>query len=270
MEIIFNKVSYNDKSSSTTLLDNINLIIKEGSIVSFIGTDLDIIPKLLCVIKRPSSGEIKIDNTIIKRTSHINNVQLLRKRIGFVSDSILFIKDTVKDEIKEILNNFDCKTNSLKHILDSLRLVGLDDSYLDRRIDTLSYTEKKKVRLASVLAYNPEVIVLDEFFKSFISREREYFKKLFLKLKSKFKKTIILLTNDLKSTFEVVNKIYVINNGNLVLSGGKELYYNEKLYKYVEIPKIIEFTKYAQECGHDILEYTDIKELMKELYRNVG
>ena len=36
-----------------------------------------------------------------------------------------------------------------------------------------------------------------------------------------------------------------------------------------EMPKIIEFTKYAQECGHSILEYTDIKELIKELYRNV-
>ena len=270
MEIIFNKVSFNDKSSSTKLLDNINLIIKEGNIVSFVGTNLDIIPKLLCVIKRPSSGEIKIDNVIIKRTSHINNINALRKKIGYVSDSILFLKDTVKDEIKEILNNFDCKTNSIKHILDSLKLVGLDESYLDRKIDTLSYTEKKRVRLASVLAYNPDVIILDEFFKSFINREKDYFKKLFLKLKSKFKKTIILLTNDLTCTFDVVNKLYVINNGNLVLSGGKELYYNNKLYKYVEIPKIIEFTKYAQECGHDILEYTDIKELIKELYRNVG
>ena len=38
--------------------------------------------------------------------------------------------------------------------------------------------------------------------------------------------------------------------------------------KYVEMPKIVEFTKYAQECGHNILEYTDIKELLKELYRN--
>ena len=35
------------------------------------------------------------------------------------------------------------------------------------------------------------------------------------------------------------------------------------------MPKIVELTKYAQECGHNILEYTDIKELIKELYRNV-
>ena len=36
------------------------------------------------------------------------------------------------------------------------------------------------------------------------------------------------------------------------------------------MPKIVEFTKYAQEQGHSILEYTDLKELIKELYRKVS
>ena len=35
------------------------------------------------------------------------------------------------------------------------------------------------------------------------------------------------------------------------------------------MPKIVEFTKYVQEQGHNILEYVDIKELIKEIYRNV-
>ena len=77
------------------------------------------------------------------------------------------------------------------------------------------------------------------------------------------------LSYGLTFMFELVDKLYVINKGKLVLSGGKEIYYDNKLYKYVEMPKIIEFTKYAQESGHSILEYTDIKELIKELYRNV-
>ena len=71
-----------------------------------------------------------------------------------------------------------------------------------------------------------------------------------LRLKNKFNKTIILLSKDLTFMFELVDKLYVINKGKLVLSGGKEIYYDNKLYKYVEMPKIIEFTKYAQECGH--------------------
>jgi hypothetical protein len=61
--------------------------------------------------------------------------------------------------------------------------------------------------------------------------------------------------------------MYVINNGNLVLSGGQELFYDNNLYKYVDVPKIVEFTKYVHDEGHNIIEYTDFKELIKELYR---
>ena len=78
-----------------------------------------------------------------------------------------------------------------------------------------------------------------------------------------------MITKDLTAMFDLVDKMHVINKGKLVISGGKEIFYDNKLYKYVEMPKIVEFTKYAQDCGHNILEYTDIKELIKELYRNV-
>lgn len=119
------------------------------------------------------------------------------------------------------------------------------------------------------MSYNPEVLILENFEKGLIFREREYFRKLFLKLKNKFKKTIILIGTDLTFLFDIVDKVYVINKGKLVLSGDKDIFYEDKLYKYVEMPKIVEFTKYVHQNGHDILEYTDIKELIKELYRNV-
>lgn len=274
MEIIFNKLSYIENKNSSferKYLEDINLIINQGSIIGFLGEDLSIIGKLLMAIKRPSKGEIKIDDIVIKRTSHINNVNSLRKKIGFVYTSNNdFIGKTVKEEIKLTMKNYKYNTvNVTKHIVDSLKIVGLSEDYLERKPNSLSFIEKKKVCLACAMSYNPSVIILEDFSKGLIFREREYFKKLFLKLKNKFNKTIILLSTDLTFMFELVDKLYVINKGKLVVSGNKDIYYDNKLYKYVEMPKIIEFTKYAQECGHNILEYTDIKELIKELYRNV-
>ena len=274
MEIVFNKLSYienKNSSSEKKYLEDINLIINQGSIVAFLHEDLNIIGKLLMAIKRPTKGEIKLDDVVIKRTSHINNVNFLRKKIGFVySSNNEFIGKTVKDEIKISMKNYEYKTSNVtKHISDSLKIVGLNDDYLDRNPNTLSYTEKKKISLACAMSYNPSVLILEDFEKGLIFREREYFRKLFLKLKNKFNKTIILIGTDLTFMFDIVDKLYVINKGKLVFSGGKELYYDDKLYKYVEMPKIVEFTKYANECGHNILEYTDIKELIKELYRNV-
>lgn len=274
MEIVFNKLCYveNPKSSSEKkYLEDINLVIKQGSIVGFLNDDLSIIGKLIMAIKRPTKGELRIDDMIIKRTSHISNINELRKKVGFVyTSSNEFIGKTVKEEIKQTMKNFGYKaSNMTKHIVDSLRIVGIGEDYLDRDPNTLSYTEKKKVMLASAMSYNPSVLVLEDFDKGLLFKEREYFRKLFLKLKNKFNKTIILITKDLTAMFDLVDKMHVINKGKLVISGGKEVFYDNKLYKYVEMPKIVEFTKYAQDNGHNILEYTDIKELIKELYRNV-
>ena len=274
MEIIFNKLSYienKNSSSEKKYLEDINLVINQGSIVGFLNEDLSIVAKLIMAIKRPTKGEIKIDDVVIKRTSHINNVNELRKKVGFVySSNNEFIGKTVKEEIKLTMKNYNHSVSNVsKHIADSLKIVGLSEEYLDRKTNTLSFTEKKKVMLACAMSYNPSVLIVEDFEKGLIFRDREYFRKLFLKLKNKFNKTIILLSTDLTFMFELVDKLYIINKGKLVLSGGKEIYYDDKLYKYVEMPKIIEFTKYVQECGHSILEYTDIKELIKELYRNV-
>lgn len=274
MEIVFNKLCYveNPKSSSEKkYLEDVNLVIKQGSIVGFLNDDLSIIGKIIMAIKRPTKGELRIDDMIVKRTSHISNVNELRKKVGFVyNTNEEFVGKTVKEEIKQTMKNFGYKaSNVTKHVVDSLKIVGIGEEYLDRDPNTLSYTEKKKLMLASAMSYNPSVLILEDFDKGLLFKEREYFRKLFLKLKNKFNKTIILITKELTAMFDLVDKMHVINKGKLVISGGKEIFYDNKLYKYVEMPKIVEFTKYAQECGHDILEYTDIKELIKELYRNV-
>ena len=276
MEIIFNKLTYIENKRSAreiVYLNDASLVIEQGSIVGFLGDRLDIIGRLLLLLKRPSSGEIRLNNSIIKRSSHVDNVNAIRKNIGFVYSNYnkLFLEVSVLKEISNIMNNYNYKTdNVVKHVVQSLRIVGLDESFLDRDPNELSRVEKKKVELASVISYNPEVLVLDNFDIGLSYREKEYFRKLFLKLKNKYNKTIILISNNAEFLFDIVDDVHLIYNGKLVLSEGKDIFYNSNLYRYVNIPKIIEFTKYVEMNGYDIKKCTDIKELIKELYRNVG
>lgn len=273
MEIVFNKLSLIENKNTNKeikYLDNVSLTINEGSIVGFSGDNISVISNLLMVIKRPSKGELKLDDLVIKRTSHINNINMLRKKIGVLDTKNNFVTKSVKEEIKLVMKNYEYKTkDENQHIVDSLKIAGLSEDYLDRNPNELSYTEKKKFNLACLLSFNPEVIILEDFYKGLIYREREYYKKLFLKLKNNFKKTIIILGNELTFMFNLVDNLYVINKGKVVVSGNKDIFYKDELYSYLEMPKIVEFTKYAQSKDHKILEYTDLKELIKELYRNV-
>lgn len=276
MEIILNKLSYVEKKKSVReikFFDNVNLVINQGSIVSFIGDRVNMLAKLLLILKRPTSGEIKIDNIKINRNVHINNINSIRKRIGYVYSEYnkLFLKDTVLEEISNVMNNYEYVTdNVVKHVVQSLKIVGLNEKYLVRNPNELSNVEKKKVELAIVISYNPEVIILDEFDKGLSYKEKDYFRKLFLKLKNKYDKTIILLNNEISFLFDIVDNVNVIDNGILVLNEGKEIFYDSNLYRYAKEPKIIEFTKYVESKNYDIKRCTDIKELIKELYRNVG
>ena len=274
MEIIFNQLTFTENKNTASekkYFNEVNMVINSSSIVGVRMDYSDIIGQLLMVLKRPTKGEIKLDNIIIRRTTHINNINNLRRKIGIVSfEDNVYLKKTVKDEIKNAMANYGYKTkNVIKHITDSLTIVGLDDSYLVRDPNTLSYVEKKKVNFALAMSYNPEVLVIESFDKGLTFREREYFRKLFIKLKNKYKKTIILVNSELPFMFDIVDKLYVINKGKLVINGDKDIFYSDKLYKYVELPKIVEFIKYVNYQGHDIEEYTDIKELIKGLYRDV-
>ena len=54
--------------------------------------------------------------------------------------------------------------NAEKKMTDSLKMVGLDSSYLYKSPYEISLSEQKKVSLALVLSFNPKIIVLDDYF----------------------------------------------------------------------------------------------------------
>lgn len=274
MEVIFNKLNYSINRGSLlekNYLNHVDMEIKNGEIVGIVGEDIGIIGELIKGFKRPSKGEIRIDEIVIKKSNHVHQISELRKKVGFVSkEEQKYLSKTVEEEINLYMVKNDYKVKMAeKHIVDSLKLVGLSKECLKRDPNSLSYTEKKKVNLAKAMSINPELLILEEFEKGLIFREREYFKKLFLKLKSKLNKTVIIISKDVSFMFSLVNNIYVIHKGHLVLSGNKDIFYEDNLYQYTKMPKIVEFTKYVKSKGHDILEYTDFKELIKELYRRI-
>ena len=272
MEIKLRDFSYienKDTSFEKDYFSDVNMDFLPGEIVGVLGEDLDVLGKLIMCIKRPSKGNLILDNNEIKRTSHISNVELLRKKIGYIYDfdNEKFLANSVKNEIALTMRNYGKKVTN-EHIIDSLKLVGLNDSYLDRNPNELSYIEKKKLLFACAMSYNPDVLIVSYMDIGLSYREKDYFKKLLNKFKNKYNKTIIIITNKVDFLFDLDDKFYALNKGKVFLSGDKYELYNEKLYKYFDMPKIIEFTKYAKECGHNINDYFDLKELIKEVYRN--
>ena len=280
MEVKFNHVFYvyNEKTPlSKMVLGDINATFKEGKITSIMGksgSGKTTLIELINALIIPTKGNIQVGSKIISKTRKIKNINNLRYKIGLVfqvPEEQFFCK-TVKEEIEFGMKYFNKSVKSIqKHISDALIMMGLDDSYLNRNPFTLSSGEMRKVAIASVLAFNPKVIILDEPTIGLDNKSKENLIKIIKLLKNRYKKTIIVVSNDTDLLLKISDHVILLDKGKIVLEGNKYDVFKQDIEKYsLKRPKIIEFEQLVLEKkGIKIGYRDDINDLMKDVYRYV-
>lgn len=259
MGVKLDKLSYRDS------LKNISYEFEDGKITSVIGSS--------------GSGKSLLSYCISgiekKYTGNIDNIYHGRE-IGYVfqNPEESFIFNTVREELSFGLKKYDYKVDALnKRICDALLMVGLPISYLDKSPFELSSGEKELVSLATVLSLNPKLIIFDDPTLGLDNEREEKFIKLLKKLKTRYHKTIIIMSTDIDFVLKVTDNFLLLKRGKISCFGNKKdlLDNSEKLKSAgIEIPKIIDFINTARKRKNVNLELTfDIKELMKDIYRNV-
>lgn len=283
MEVKFENVSfsYNPNTSiEKEVLKNINMTIEEGKITSIIGksgSGKTTIAELIDFLIIPTEGKITIgENEITPKKSTLSKTKKIRKDVGLVFQfpEEQFFNMTVEDEISFSLKYYKYKTVELKkRVLDSLIMVGLDESYLKRNPFTLSNGEKRKVAIASTLALNPKVIIFDEPTIGMDSKSKKNFISLLRKLKTRYQKTIVLISHDIDFVHILSDYIYVLDNKSIYMEGKKyDVFKKQSQLENIEIkvPKIIEFSNLVKDTKGIKIGYRDnINDLIKDIYRYV-
>ena len=273
MEVVFNSVKF--KKAKNELVFS----LKEGKTYGLIGSsgsNKTKILELISGIELPASGSACVCGYDINKDTKDEVLYKVRKNVGYLFENTIeqFFQETVYDEIAFALKNYEYKSENIDdHIKKSLKLVGLDESYLDRNPFSLSCGEAKKVALATIVAYNPKVVLLDDPTLGLDYKSKKDLIKLIRVLKKRYKKTIIVASKDVEFLHKIVDDIIVINNNKVVLSGTKyNVFSNKALLSKLgfEIPKIIEFSDLVKDKKNIKLGYRDeMNDLMKDIYRNV-
>ena len=284
MEIKFKDVNfiYNNKTAlKKDVLKDINIEFKEGKTTSIIGrsgSGKTTLAELMNALLFPTSGTIKIGSYQLGVKGIKNNKEInkLRVNVGLIFQfpEEQFFNMTVKEEISFGMKYFKYRTSEIeKRTSDALKMVGLDESYLERNPFTLSNGEKRKVAIASILVFNPKIIVLDEPTIGLDSASKKNLLQLIRKLKTRFKKTIILISHDMELVHSISDYIYLIDKGNIVLEGDKYTVFKQedKLKECgVRAPKMIQFSnKVLEKKGIKIGYRDEINDLIKDIYRHV-
>lgn len=196
------------------------------------------------------------------------------KEISFISDNInnVFTCKTIREEFTYKLEKYNYKKID-KKIKDALKLVKLPIDYLDREIITLSDSEKTLILFAMQMLLNPKLIVIEDIFKYLDNQSEKYLIRLLKRLKNNYHKTIIFISNNIDVILNITDNYVLFKNNDLLISGSKKnlLLNSDILVKEgFALPKIIEFINYVKDKKNISLDINyDIKELMKDIYRNV-
>ncbi len=241
-EIIYNlkQVSYGYPKSLPVLSD-ISMQIFRGEKIVILGANgcgKSTLLKIMGGLIFPDSGQIEAFGQVLNERNLQVNSYPFRKRVGLVfqdSDTQLFCS-SVFDELAFAPLQLQMDNECLKHQVDStLKDFGLED-LKERPPYRLSGGEKKKVALAAVSIYNPEVLILDEPTNNLDPRTKKWFQAKLEEL-NRNRTTLIIATHDLEMAKQIADRVIVLNERHGIESDGKpeEIFLNEQLLLKVNL-----------------------------------
>ena len=204
------KFSY---ESGKEILHGVSFKVNRGEMVSIVGRNgagKSTISKLICGFYKPTEGQILFDgrdlinDTIKERAEKIGIVmqnpnQMISKTMIFDEVALgLKVRGVSEDEIKN-------------RVFETLKICGLYE-FRNWPISALSFGQKKRVTIASILVLNPEVIILDE---PTAGQDFKHYTEImeFLKELNQKGVTIIMITHDMHLMLEYTNRAIVLSNG---------------------------------------------------------
>ena len=235
-------VNYKYPLEEKQALKNINIEIKKGEFWAVIGKNGSGKTTFCNMLRRfvpdfykgELTGKITLEDKELKDYSQKELVQ----KIGFVFQNpftqISGVKDTVFEEIAYGLENLGLdKEEIISRVEKILKLLEIE-KLRDRNPYDLSGGQKQRVALASIIAMDPDILVIDEPTSQLDPKGTEDIFKI-INLMANEGKTIILVEHKLELIAEYAQNILVLDKGEIILSGKAEEVLNNKILLEKEI-----------------------------------
>ncbi|WP_232218234.1 MULTISPECIES: ATP-binding cassette domain-containing protein [unclassified Thermosipho (in: thermotogales)] len=223
MRMIFEKVEYiynQNTPFEKHVLKDINFRINDGETVFILGntgSGKTTLLYLLDFLIKPTSGKIWVDDF---RDPYENPYEY-RKKIGFSFQfpERQFFSEKVRDEIYFSIKNFEVENPKMR-FREVVNFFDLNE-YLDRSPFQLSGGEQRRIAIASAVAHNPDILILDE---PTVGLDRKNEKKIIQYLKKwndDARKTLVIVTHDFEKFVDFKGIVYELDDGILRKRGVK-------------------------------------------------
>ena len=197
-------------------LKNVSLSVKRGEMVSIVGRNgagKSTFSKLVCGFEDPNQGEIFFEGQDLLK----ENIRSRAKKIGYVmqNPNQMISKTMIYDEVALALQKSGKSEEKIRRkVEDTLKVCGLYP-FRNWPISALSFGQKKRVTIASVLVQDPKLIILDE---PTAGQDFKHYTEImeFLRGLNEQGVTVIMITHDMHLMLEYTSRALVFSDGQLI------------------------------------------------------
>ena len=257
------------------VLKDINIEIEKGSFTAVLGhngSGKSTLAKHFNAILLPSGGKVYVKGM---DTADENNIFNIRQSAGMVfqNPDNQMVAALVEDEVAFAPENLGVEPKEIRRRVDEcLEIVNMT-KYAQSSPSKLSGGQKQRVAIASVLAMNPEILILDEPTAMLDPKGRSEVIKTIKMLNEEIDITVVLITHYMDEAAQA-DRTVVIDDGEIVLDGTpKEVFKNvEKLKSLgLDVPQVTELAYELRKMGIEISDdVLTVDECFDEIIRILG
>jgi putative ABC transport system ATP-binding protein len=200
------------KVDETTILKDINLEIQKGKYITVVGpsgSGKSTLMRILASMISPTSGEVMFDGKSIETYDPIS----YRQKVSYAFQQPTLFGKTVRENL-EFPFEVRKETVDEAKIIDYLKMVNLDESYIDKSVNDVSGGEKQRIALLRNLLFPPEVLITDEVTAGLDAENKEIVHKMLNQFNQRGL-TILRVTHDETEISAATDKI-TIRKGELI------------------------------------------------------
>ena len=214
-----------------TALDNVSVVIPDGSLTALLGpsgSGKSTLLRVIAGLEQPDAGAVMIAG------QEATSLPPQRRNVGFVFQHYAAFKHmTVRDNIGFGLRIRRRSAAEIRsRVNELLHLVQLD-GFAERYPAQLSGGQRQRMALARALAVAPQVLLLDEPFGALDARVREELRDWLRRLHDQMHVTTVLVTHDQEEAMEVASNIVVMNQGQIEQIGAPAEIYGTPATEFV-------------------------------------
>ena len=255
MTVHFNQVSYvyqNGTPFEYLALENIVTSFEQGkyyAVIGQTGSGKSTLIQHFNGLLKPTNGALEVDDITITHKTKDKFLKQVRKRVGVVfqfPESQLF-EDSVEREILFGPQNFNMPLNEVKERAFRLLLeFGFNRDVLQQSPFQMSGGQMRKIAITSILAMDPDIVILDEPTAGLDPKSRKQIMELIKKLQVEQQKTIILVTHEMNDVAKYVDEVKIMSNGKLIDSCTPRKLFSDTNYvnqMHLDVPNIVKLQR---------------------------